>query len=942
MKPEYAKYIWYDEKGQGRNLYGLFRKTVPIKNKVKKATLNLFVDTAYILYINSQFVEFGPVRFDYRYPMYDVHDIGNYLVDGKNVIAILVNYFGCKTYKSYSAGAGMIAWGEIKTEDGEVIRLDTGSTGWVCKPQASRSRYASKMSFALNPVDIYEQCSEEKWMDVDFDDQNWPEAIKLADQNTWGELKPRNINFMDGSNDYPAHVEGIKVFPLDENIKSYSFQVPVPEYFEDEAEPHFFEKTKEFSRFILFSSWIYSPVAQSVTIGIYSGRYWLNGEEIIHSTTSFNKTWCKYQRWQLKQGWNYLFGKNEASYDIINQYLVLPENKGLVLSAEQTFNSQNVWKRSGLLKAEDYKEYLHQNLPLSLEDDIRTMGGWKLVTSEQIAHSPCLETGWDRYRRKTEILSPDELPGKTFFLEDYPEGFSLLIRLDQTRLFFPIISLKGIKGTTIDITYSEHLCEDNMHLYHQSNYPAGDRIICKNDKIEWMPAHPRGTLYLKLTFRNMAHDITIENIKLRSAYYPVQDKGWFKCSDNCLNNIWALGPRTLMMNMEDVYNDCPTRERGMYIRDLQIEYHINLATFGNQDLMHRCLQLYGQSPDSSGKFRSVFPNSGTYTTVDYALNMMGNYRSYYENTGDKNRIEEDWPSIMKNMAWFQGLSDEREDKLLDTRWYERRNLKDHNFFGGYHGDRNIKEGYMNNYGVHCAFSLEYLIALQDTIKLAHAINKEKDKDQLQQRAKILSHTIPAAFWDKDKSCFADTLKKNTHSIHANLLAVISGVVSNYKLDLVKEHVKNNFKNIFINGYSPEDGYLVSPSGSFYILEGLYRLDLIELAQNLIRQGWGWMLSQGYKTTLEYFSKNRNQSICHSWSASPTYYLSQNILGVTFPEAPDLTQVNIHVKAKGISEAEGAYPHPGGGLIEVKWHLEDGKRIFDNVKVPGGVKVRIIK
>jgi hypothetical protein len=115
--------------------------------------------------------------------------------------------------------------------------------------------------------------------------------------------------------------------------------------------------------------------------------------------------------------------------------------------------------------------------------------------------------------------------------------------------------------------------------------------------------------------------------------------------------------------------------------------------------------------------------------------------------------------------------------------------------------------------------------------------------------------------------------------------------------------------------------------------------LEEIAENMMRQGWGWVLAQGLKTCPEYFSISPKLSLCHAWSASPTYYLSKYILGVHFPKAPELDIVEIRVQTQSITQAEGAFPHPKG-LIEVKWHTENGKRIFDKVKAPEGVEIRL--
>jgi hypothetical protein len=66
-------------------------------------------------------------------------------------------------------------------------------------------------------------------------------------------------------------------------------------------------------------------------------------------------------------------------------------------------------------------------------------------------------------------------------------------------------------------------------------------------------------------------------------------------------------------------------------------------------------------------------------------------------------------------------------------------------------------------------------------------------------------------------------------------------------------------------------------------------------------------------------------------------LSKHVLGIEFPEAPNLDVVRIAVQASSITEAEGVWPHPRG-TIDVKWHMSDGRRVFDYVRAPTGVRV----
>ena len=76
----------------------------------------------------------------------------------------------------------------------------------------------------------------------------------------------------------------------------------------------------------------------------------------------------------------------------------------------------------------------------------------------------------------------------------------------------------------------------------------------------------------------------------------------------------------------------------------------------------------------------------------------------------------------------------------------------------------------------------------------------------------------------------------------------------------------------------------------------------------------------------------------AWSASPGYYLSKNVLGINFPNAPDLSLLEIKISSSSVTWAEGSWPHPEGA-IHVKWRTEDAGRIIE-VQAPEEVRVSI--
>ncbi|TAF73058.1 MAG: hypothetical protein EAZ53_13925 [Bacteroidetes bacterium] len=927
--PSTAKFVWSDNEGIGRNLYTNFRKSFSINGKIETAIINLFVDSSYQIFVNGEFVNQGPLRFDPRFPVYDSIDLKPFLKEGENVIAVKANYFGMKTYKSIANRAGFIAWGEIKSGS-KTINLDTNAQNWKCAVAQELGSYVQKLSFALNPTEILEQEKESKnWKLSGFDELKWKQPVLISKQDSWGEFSKRDLPFISGN-----EIEINKVlhtYPLEPKEDYYSFSLSLPNLAGDEYNSY------GNGHYIAFQTWIYSEKDQTVKIGHFWGENWINGKP-LKSVGSKIYSMRLVSELKLNKGWNSFFGKVGPYSDLLNHYFTIPKNKGITFSAEKSLNNtKTIFKRTPIVSSAEFeKNILPKTLPFEQDETLKEVGGWVSITSKEKAQNPCFETSWDMYGEQIEILTPQDLKGYIFKKEIYQDGFSITFDLGKMHLSYPKIKIEGVTGATIDFTYGEQLCDDKAHILHVFNYLPGDRIICNQDTLDWMPSHPRGIRYLKLTIRNLIKDIKVTDFKIISANLDLPTKGSFNCSDNLLNAVWTMCEKTQKSNMEDAYVDCSGRERGMYLRDTIIQYYNNLALFGDHKLMRRCMELYLQSPDETGKVRAVYPNVGNYTISDFCLNLMEGLRGYFDYTNDSELITKYWDAIMGNINWFNKLSDEREDGLLDADWPKKQKTNAH--YGGFHGDLGIVKGSMDINGVHCVFTLTYLIALKDTIYLAKKIDKKIDAESLQKRVDKLTTSIQK-FWDDLKNAFVDKLGGKTYSPHAGLFAIRAGIATDTQFEKIKIHVKQKLAYIFANGYNPDEGVYVSPSYMYYIFDGLYKAKMPEIAENLMRQGWGWCLYNGFTTVPEYFDNNPYNSMCHAWSASPVYYLSKNVLGINFPKSPDLNFVEINVNSSSISFAEGKYPHPKG-TIDVKWHTENGKRVFDYAKAPEGVEIII--
>ncbi len=195
--------IWLPSAPAGKQVYVVFRKRFDLDAMPSSATLHIFADSRYILWINGRYVERGPCRFDPKGPEYDTLDIQPHLHLGANAIAVLVHHFHDGSDRTDWASLngrimrhvpGLCALLELKGSAGQTKRMCTDAT-W---------RASAATRFLPGPLDRWENCwaslpdridarrDTGDWTLVQFDDSGWETAAPV-DGNLWGPLQARAI-----------------------------------------------------------------------------------------------------------------------------------------------------------------------------------------------------------------------------------------------------------------------------------------------------------------------------------------------------------------------------------------------------------------------------------------------------------------------------------------------------------------------------------------------------------------------------------------------------------------------------------------------------------------------------------------------------------------------------------------------------------------------------
>jgi alpha-L-rhamnosidase len=180
-----ASLIWtgQPDADQKKGACVAFRKHFQVAEAEKKLTLQIFADARYMLWVNGQYVQRGPARFEPLAPEYDSMDITTNLRNGDNVIVVLVTS-RISNGKTRMHAPGLTA--QLMQAGQVICRTDT-SWKW-----SDQTRYRAVKTDWPNIYDTVDaRVEDDDWTLADYDDSKW--AAAQPGRNTWGALTARRI-----------------------------------------------------------------------------------------------------------------------------------------------------------------------------------------------------------------------------------------------------------------------------------------------------------------------------------------------------------------------------------------------------------------------------------------------------------------------------------------------------------------------------------------------------------------------------------------------------------------------------------------------------------------------------------------------------------------------------------------------------------------------------
>lgn len=873
----------------------------------EKSEFHLYADSRYTLYVNGNFIGFGPVRSFHANPHYDTYDLLPYLKPGKNVIGVKVLSNGMLTYQLFDYRGGFTAWGNVEMK-GHKIDLSS-DTGWLCRKSAGYDQTAPRFSFATGAIENWDSRMDWDWNLPQTAIQGWTAPVPLKEQKIWGSFAPRPIPKL--TNTQIKSLRLMAAYPLANDEDMYSFRIATPDH-----------DLKEYntSNPAIAHTHIYSPTAQNVSVGLWWGDHYLNGQMLTKDAVQKNESYRNEYTLNLKKGWNDYVVRHDIIWGSWDYYMAVPKNAGLILSSSKTEGSRDLFRVYGPFYDEQEKRSVEQadltvTLPELLQNTV--LEKWKIQYRENDANQPARDLAWKAVDTTKHLRLEKGMEG-SYHIPVSHNGTALFYEMSETQLGRIFIEGDFPTGTQIDIGFSEELDKEGFPwLYKRFQIGAGLRFITSEAKKRYESFKPYGLKYMHINISGHDRPVTLTNIGVVRQVYPFEKIGHFECSDPILNKVWEAGWRTLQLCAEDTYTDTPFRERGLYAGDMLPQTAITMATSGDLRLVAYSLKVFQdmyRDAMLTGKENrhNDFPLL-TQVTMDY-------YCTYTNEWSLAQKYYTNYTSLLRNHIRKKDKNGLIPASRVFLEWT----------------DINRENAAMTAYQsllVHC---------MEITAKWAELFGFSNDKDYFEKEAEKLKKGINKKLWDPGKRVYRDGIKSDVLLEESHLTSNIWPLLFNVSdlgqeqsiLELLERELQD------IGNISRKRK--ITPYSAFYLFALLYKSGKTDLAEYFMRKHWGPMALHSAKPTVwENFDISGNQGTSsHAWSGHPTYFLSTEVLGVNlgFPSPFDPNHIEIMPQSATLEWAEGTVTHPLGAVY-VKWKI-DGDLLWLSYKAPEGASVKV--
>ena len=457
------------------------------------------------------------------------------------------------------------------------------------------------------------------------------------------------------------------------------------------------------------------------------------------------------------------------------------------------------------------------------------------------------------YKQTDYILQKSPIQPLSVYLKKpiYTErkGEVLFVDFGQEMVGYLRAKAKGKQGDKILLHFGEELNPDGSIRFDM-------RCNCRYEE-EWILSGKEDVLdqFDYKAFRYceimIPEGASVRDVEMQVRHYPYEKKAVYETDNEQLRKVLQLCENTIKYGTQEVFVDCPTREKGQYLGDVCVSGRAQCVLTGDTTLIKKAIIDFCGSAFICKGVMAVSTSSFMQEIADYSLLLPALILWVYKRDNDKDFLRLTFPYITGVYEYFMQYS--QEDGLIEG-VKEKWNLVD--------WPDNLRDGYNfpltkpispGKHNVLNAFWIGFLKAYQDICEiLGEAVNIAIDN---------VEKSFINAFYNKETGLYCDSTQKTHSAVHSNVLPLLFDIgMSETKERKIVEYICQ--KKLTSMGV-----YM-----AYFTLAALMKHGEREKAELLATDKGAWlnMLEEGATTTFEAWGKNQkwNTSLFHPWATAP--------------------------------------------------------------------------
>jgi len=495
--------------------------------------------------------------------------------------------------------------------------------------------------------------------------------------------------------------------------------------------------------------------------------------------------------------------------------------------------------------------------------------------------------------------------------------YEAVLDAGQMTTSFVHLYCSGGKGSKISLLYSEAFSKfDGTRHYKENRSDTTGELRGVVDiyhpgggQENYSPSWFRTFRFIKVKIETGDQPLNIRPLRLIETRFPLENKVTFVSPQPWLQKVWDISLRTLELCMHETYEDCPFYEQLQYTMDTRLQMLFTYAISNDMNMPRKTIHDYHTSMLPEGILQSRFPSKFTQVIPGFALHWIFMLKDYYMETGDPVLLERYRPTMESVLAWFKR-------KIGPLGLVEYLGYWDFADWTDAWSDisgtpRAALSGPSTIHNLVYAHALEIGAFIMDTLDYSQLADRYRgEKEGILKRVNDLC-------WSREKGLYREGPNYEEYSQHAQIWAVLNGIVHGDKAREIMHKVLSNTSLV-----------PCSFVWQFYLFRALECAGMYEETEQL------WDLWKGLLdldlTTVPEIPGKYVRSECHAWGSLILYELPRKFLGVE-PLKPGYSKISIRPMGLYMRKISGKVPTPHGD-VSIKWR-SDGNRFIIEGKTP---------